>query len=122
MEDSYNTAAKFHADMASRKLQLPSIAKSGDIVVFSATKDWKSDLKKIESGSVQANVIIVGKNDNLYDAAHGRIYSANEVELKMWDYGFVVDLEDFKGISTKVDKIVQNTVEAIDKLKENGKV
>lgn len=125
MEDSdkeYAAAAQFHADMATRKLQVPSKAKSGDIVVLSRTKDWKSDLKKIESGSVQAKVIIVGKNDNLYDAAYGRIYSANETELKVWDFGFVVDPEDFKGISSKVDKMVQNTVEAINELKEKGKI
>ena len=121
LEDSdaeYNAAAKFHADMSKRELKLPKKAKPGDVIVFSHNKDWKSDMKKLDQGNVQARIVIMDKDHDLILSTHdGLYYQADQTELKMYDYGTIISVEDAVN-SYKYGKKYQ---ELYDAMKAKGK-
>lgn len=121
-EGSYENAAKHSAEMSKKELVMPSGAEAGDIVVYSQSKDWKSDLKSTLSGKVQARVYIFVDKKNFANIGLGGgivVTWANDTEMKMYDFAKVISKDELEDIDPKTASKLEDT---LNKLKEKGKL
>lgn len=101
--NDYDSASKFHSDVASKELNVPKGIKKGDIIAFSKTKNWEADLAKLEKGTVAVKILIVkdpAKQD-FYIPMPGRKLLANNPDLKIYDFSTVLSIEDIRKLSDR---------------------